>query len=138
MKGYINKIYSLDPLTNEELKQIELLSEDDKLLLIHTYNKSVENTNIYIMNLFDNFDRCEHCDGKKPEFDTKLYKILQFNYTPKDGIQEEPFVPPSVIPSVTPFNNFIKEKINSTILQKICNILSFKSHKPIRREEIII
>jgi len=78
MKGYINKIYSLDPLTSEELKQIELLPEHDKILLINTYNKSIENTNVYIMNLFDNFDRCEHCDEKNPKFDTKLYKILQF------------------------------------------------------------
>jgi hypothetical protein len=111
MKRYIDKIYSLDPLTNEELKHIELLSDNYKLLLIKIYNKSIDNANVYIMNLFDNFDRCEQCDEKKLEFDTKLYKILQFNYTPKERfIQEEPSVPPSVDPSVdpsiTPFTPF--------------------------------
>jgi hypothetical protein len=102
LRNYIDKIYNLDSLTDEEIKTIESFTEKDKMLLINSFNKSVSNANVYILNAFDALIIDNNNEQVKSNHDNSVHDNSNIH-----------------------FSNFIKEKVNSTILQKIWNAISY-------------
>jgi hypothetical protein len=132
IRNYIDKIYNLDSLTDEEIKTIESFTEKEKMLLINSYNKSISNANVYILNTFDDLiidDNKNKKNNKKynSENDNSENDNSENDNSENDNSENDNSENDN---SNIPFSNFIKEKVNSTILQKIWNAISSLCKKP--------